>query len=104
VGKVGPPKEQNVAEALRDLKDEQAHLREKVELVMKEGGTLAKLADAVLGLRGEVAKTVPALEDLRRSVTPMGRIEKVVLLVGALFLAAIFTVVLFWFLAGQPKL
>lgn len=79
--------EDPVLKALNGLRTEQQKLRGSIEAVMKEGGPITKLANEMLELRKEIGQTGPIInarmDTLERKVHPVSRVEKAVLVVGA---------------------
>lgn len=83
----GRSSDTEVARALRELRTEQTQLRLKVEGAMKEGGPITKLANELMEVRRDFTTLVPemngSIERLRREMHPVSRVEKMVLVVGA---------------------
>lgn len=72
---------------LSDLREGQKKLHERLDGMVKEGGTLTTFTNAVLKVGQDVSDTKTAIDKridvLERKVHPVGRVEKAVLVVGA---------------------
>lgn len=76
-----------IVAALSDLRDEQAKLRAKVEGAFKEGGAITKLTNGLIDVQRQVGEAGPKiekrLEALDAKVHPVSKVEKAVLIFGA---------------------
>jgi hypothetical protein len=86
-GAVAAGEEQSLQSLLTDLRDGQKKLTERLDGIVKEGGTITTLTNVVLKVGQDVSDTKSSIDKridvLEGKVHPVGRVEKAVLVIGA---------------------